>query len=226
MTNAAPLPRAAARPARATDWRDPVRLAKPLVFAACLWPFARLAYAVVNDPISLGANPAETIEHVTGDWCLQFLLITLAVTPVRRLMGWNWVIRFRRMLGLFAFFYGVMHLACYVAFDQYFDWLAILKDIVKRPFITVGFAGLLLMLPLAVTSTKGWIRRMGAESWNRLHNLIYPVAVLGVVHYWWLVKRDITWPVIYAAILAVLLAWRLWRRSQPSARQRATARAS
>jgi methionine sulfoxide reductase heme-binding subunit len=226
MSPVAPAPARVTRPARATGWRDPVRLAKPVVFAAALWPFARLAFAVLYDPLSLGANPAETILHVTGDWCLQFLLITLAVTPVRRFTGWNAAIRFRRMLGLFAFFYGTVHLTAYVAFDQYFDLEAIVKDIVKRPFITVGFSALVLMLPLAVTSTKGWIRRLGAERWNRLHKLVYAVALLGVLHYWWLVKRDITWPLVYAAVLAVLLGWRLWRRSQPSARQRASARAA
>jgi len=202
-------------------WRDPVRLAKPAVLVAGCLPAALLAHAVWQDPASLGANPAETILHETGDWCLQFLLLTLAVTPLRRISGWNWPIRFRRMLGLFAFAYGVLHLAAYTAFDQYFDVAAIVKDIYKRPFITVGFAALLLMLPLAVTSTKGWIRRLGGEGWNRLHKATYAVAVLGVVHYWWLVKRDITWPAIYAAILAVLLGYRLLRRR----RTRSVARA-
>ena len=126
-----------------------------------------------SNPELLGANPAETIEHVTGDRALQFLLYTLAITPLRRITGWNWLIKFRRMLGLFAFFYGVVHLAAYIAFDQYFDVRAILEDIVKRPFVTVGFASLVLMLPLAVTSTAGWIKRMGAAGWNRLHKAIY-----------------------------------------------------
>jgi sulfoxide reductase heme-binding subunit YedZ len=176
-----------------------------------------LAYAVAFDPLALGANPAERILHETGDWCLQFLLLTLAVTPVRRLSGWNWPIKFRRMLGLFAFAYGVMHLSAYVAFDQYFDVAAIVRDVWKRPFITVGFLALVLMTPLAITSTKGWIRRMGGPAWNRLHKLVYPVTILGVVHYWWLVKRDITWPVIYALVLALLLGYRLLR-SRRSAR--------
>ncbi|MHB2167318.1 protein-methionine-sulfoxide reductase heme-binding subunit MsrQ [Alsobacter sp. R-9] len=213
---------APARRAAAPAWRDPVRVAKPFVFAAACWPMARLAWAIAYDPVSLGANPAERILHETGDWCLQFLLITLAVTPLRRITGWNGAIKFRRMLGLFAFAYGVLHLAAYVAFDQYFDAAAILKDIVKRPFITVGFAALVLMTPLAVTSTRGWVLRLGGDRWSRLHKAVYAVTILGVVHYWWLVKRDITWPVIYALVLAVLLGWRLARRARPRpARQRA-----
>lgn len=212
---AAPLaaPRAAAPKAAApARRRDAVALAKPFVLLAGLYPAGWLAWGVFMRPEWLGANPAETILHTTGDWCLHFLLITLAVTPFRRLSGWNWPIRFRRMLGLFAFFYGVVHLAAYVAFDQYFDVAAIVKDVWKRPFITVGFAALLLMTPLAVTSTKGWIRRMGGQAWNRLHQAIYAIAILGVVHYWWLVKRDITQPVIYATVFAVLFALRIiWR---------------
>lgn len=199
-------------------WRDPVRLAKPVVLAAGCVPIAALAWAVAFDPLSLGANPAERILHETGDWCLQFLLITLAVTPLRRITGWNWPIKFRRMLGLFAFAYGVLHLSAYVAFDQYFDLEGIVKDIWKRPFITVGFAALVLMTPLAITSTKGWIRRLGGERWNRLHKAVYAVTILGVVHYWWLVKRDITWPVVYALVLALLLGYRLYRarRGRPA----------
>jgi sulfoxide reductase heme-binding subunit YedZ len=195
-----------------------VRLAKPAVLAAGCLPIAMLAWAVVFDPLSLGANPAERILHETGDWCLQFLLITLAVTPLRRVTGWNWPIKFRRMLGLFAFAYGVLHLSAYVAFDQYFDVAGIVKDIWKRPFITVGFAALVLMTPLAITSTRGWIRRMGGARWNRLHKAVYAVTILGVVHYWWLVKRDITWPVVYALILALLLGYRLYvsRRARPA----------
>lgn len=213
--SAPPLPRRSSKGLLA----DPVRLAKPVVVVAGCLPLAALVHAVLFDPLSLGANPAERILHETGDWCLQFLLLTLAVTPLRRVSGWNWPIRFRRMLGLFAFAYGVLHLAAYVSFDQYFEVAAILKDIVKRPFITVGFAALVLMTPLAVTSTKGWIRRMGAERWNRLHKAVYAVAVLGVVHYWWLVKRDITWPLVYAVILAGLLGTRWLYRRRPRARR-------
>jgi len=217
---------AARRPAArsAPWWRDPVRLAKPVVFLAALVPAGRLLHGVFVDPEALGANPAETIEHVTGDWALHFLLLTLAVTPLRRLTGWNGAIKFRRMLGLFAFFYGVLHMAAYVAFDMNLDAAAIVKDIWKRPFVTVGFASLLLMTPLAITSTRGWVLRLGGAAWSRLHQLVYPVAILGVVHYWWLVKRDITWPVIYGTVLAVLLGYRVWQRLRPRpARARAGA---
>jgi sulfoxide reductase heme-binding subunit YedZ len=179
---------------------------------------------VFQAPETLGANPAETILHVTGDWTLQFLLLTLALTPLRRLTGWNWVIRFRRLLGLFAFFYGVLHLSAYVGFDRFFQPGEIVADLWKRPFITVGFAALLLMTPLAITSTKGWIRRLGGPRWNRLHQLVYAVALLGVLHYWWLVKRDLTWPLIYAGILAVLLGIRLYWKLRP--RRRAVMRRS
>jgi methionine sulfoxide reductase heme-binding subunit len=206
---------------RTAWWRDPVALSKPLVFAAALLPIARIAYGILADPDMLGANPAEFIEHGTGDWALQFLLITLAISPLRRLTGWNALIRYRRMLGLFAFFYGVVHLSCYVTFDKVFDLGEIGRDILKRPYITVGFTALVLMTPLAVTSTKGWIRRLGGPAWNRLHQLIYPVAILGVLHYWWLVKRDITWPLAWAAILAGLLAYRVWLRLRPRPVRRA-----
>jgi sulfoxide reductase heme-binding subunit YedZ len=218
---ARPRPAAAGRPAKAAWWRDPIALSKPLVLAAGLVPMARIAWGILFDPDLLGANPAEFIEHGTGDWALQFLLLTLAVSPLRRLTGWNGLIRYRRMLGLFAFFYGVVHLGCYVAFDKYFDLGEIVHDIAKRPYITVGFAALVLMTPLAVTSTKGWIRRMGGPAWNRLHQLIYPIAVLGVLHYWWLVKRDITWPAIYGAILIALLGYRAWLRLRPRPARRA-----
>ncbi|MCP8940579.1 sulfoxide reductase heme-binding subunit YedZ [Alsobacter sp. SYSU M60028] len=214
------------RSARAADGRfawatsDPVRALKPLVFLLCLAPALLLVHDVLYDPEALGANPAETIEHVTGDRSMQFLLGTLAITPLRRITGWGKLIRFRRMLGLFAFFYGVLHLAAYIAFDHYFDVPAILADIVKRPFVTVGFAALVLMTPLAVTSTAGWIRRLGAQNWSRLHKAVYAIAVLGVLHYWWLVKRDLTWPMIYGAILAVLLGWRVWNETLGRQRRR------
>ena len=172
-------------------------------------PLAQLAAGVVYFPEWLGANPAEFITRSTGDWTLRFLLITLAVTPLRRLSGWNRLLRFRRMLGLFAFFYGVVHLSSYVAFDHVFDVGEILKDIVKRPFITVGFTALLLMTPLAVTSTNAMVRRLGARRWLALHRLIYVIAPLGVLHFWWMVKRDVTEPAIYAAILVLLLGYRV-----------------
>ncbi len=184
---------------------------KAVIVALALFPLATIAWAMLFDPAMLGANPAETIIRTTGDRTLQFLLYSLAITPLRRITGIGGLIKFRRMLGLFAFFYGVVHLSSYVGFDRFFVLDEIVKDVVKRPFITVGFAALVLMTPLAVTSTKGWIKRLGGPAWNRLHKLVYAVAILGVVHYWWLVKRDLTWPAIYGAVLAVLLAWRFMK---------------
>ena len=186
-----------------------IRLIKAAVFVLSLFPAGRLIYAVLVDPGSLGANPAEAIQHTTGDWCLNFLLLTLAVTPVRRLSGWAWPIKLRRMLGLFAFFYCVAHFASYLAFDKLFDMAAVMRDVVKRPFILVGFVGLLLMTPLAITSTNGWVKRLGGQNWSRLHKAVYAIAILGVVHYWWLVKRDIMWPVYYAIAFACLFGFRL-----------------
>ena len=192
---------------------------KPLVFCVSLLPLVWLCWLAWQD--RLGANPVETLSHRTGDWSLRFLLLTLAVTPLRRLSGWNWLLKFRRMLGLFAFFYVCLHLGVYLIFDQFFDPSAILEDIAKRPYITVGFAGFLLLIPLAVTSTNGMIKRLG-RNWQRLHRLVYLIAVLGVVHYWWLVKSDLTGPLIYSAILAALLGVRAWWRNQERARQLAT----
>lgn len=180
---------------------------KPLVFCVSLLPLVWLCWLAWQD--RLGANPVETLSHRTGDWSLRFLLLTLAVTPLRRLSGWNWLLRFRRMLGLFAFFYVCLHLGVYLIFDQFFDPSAILEDIAKRPYITVGFAGFLLLIPLAATSTNGMIKRLG-RNWQRLHRLVYLIAVLGVVHYWWLVKADISEPLLYAGLLTMLLGYRAW----------------
>src|ERR671912_276888 len=182
-------------------------LQKAPVVLACLAPVAWLAWAAVEG--RLGANPISEITKETGTWTLRFVVFTLAITPVRKLTGWNLLVRYRRMLGLFAFFYGTLHLVTYVWLDQFFDVAAITKDVLKRPFITVGFAAFLLMVPLALTSTTGWIRRLGGKRWQALHRLIYATAVLGVVHYWWLVKADISRPVTYGAIVATLLAARL-----------------
>lgn len=196
-----------------------MRTAKRLVFAACLLPAAWLVYAALTG--GLGANPIDRITDETGTWTLRFLLGTLAVTPLRRVTGWNEVITLRRMLGLFAFFYGSLHAATYVVLDQFFDPASILGDIAKRPFITAGFTGFVLMIPLAVTSTSGWIRRLGGRRWQRLHRLAYVSAAAGVVHYYWLVKADVSRPLRYAAVLAVLLgaraAW-AWRRAVVSRR--------
>jgi sulfoxide reductase heme-binding subunit YedZ len=183
------------------------RLLKPVVFAASLGPLVWLAWAASAH--RLGANPIETITHETGIWTLRFLLITLAVTPLRRLTGWNGIVSFRRMLGLFGFFYASLHLVTYVWLDQFFDWGSIVKDVAKRPFITAGFSAFALLVPLALTSTAGMIRRLGGRAWRRLHRLAYVAAALGVVHYWWLVKLDTRRPRAYALILAVLLGARL-----------------
>ena len=195
-------------------------LGKPLVFIASLLPLAWLGWQAWQD--QLGANPIETLSHSTGDWSLRFLLLTLAVTPLRRLTGWNRLQQFRRMLGLFAFFYVCLHLGVYLIFDQFFDWRAIGEDIAKRPYLTVGFAGWLLLIPLAVTSSRGMIRRLG-RNWQRLHRLVYLIGVLGVLHYGWLVKADLTEPLIYGVILALLLGYRWWwRRTHSAAATRST----
>ena len=185
---------------------------KAVVFAAALVPFGWLVTGALLFPDWLSANPGEFIDRETGRWTLRFLLITLAVTPLRMLTGRHWLLKFRRMLGLFAFFYGVMHLSSYVSLRRVFDLQEIAKDIVERPFMTVGFVALLLMIPLAVTSTNAMVRRLGARRWQLLHRLVYVIAPLGVLHYWFMVKRDITQPAIYAAILAVLLGWRVVAR--------------
>jgi methionine sulfoxide reductase heme-binding subunit len=183
-----------------------VRLGKPLVFVLCLVPFALLAYGAVNN--DLGANPTEAITHATGDWTLRLLLGTLAMTPLKRLIGRPWPIRFRRMLGLYAFFYACLHLLTYAWIDQGFDWPGIIEDLVKRPYITLGFAAFLLLVPLALTSTQAMMRRLGRR-WQTLHRAVYAIGILGVLHYLWLVKADTLDPLIYAGVLAALLAARL-----------------
>ncbi len=187
------------------------RRVKPFVFLACLIP----ALLLVRDAFTggLGVNPIEEITHRTGDWALRFLLVTLAVTPVRRLAGWNALIRFRRMLGLFAFFYATLHFSTYVVFDHFFDLLLIIDDVAERKYVTAGFVGFVLLIPLAVTSTRGWIRRLG-KRWATLHRLVYASAVAGVVHFLWLVKIDIGEPLVYAGILAILLGARLAHRNR------------
>ena len=195
-----------------------LKLLKVAVFLAALVPVGMLGLKAYQG--NLGANPIEVITHATGDWTIRFLLITLAITPLRRITGWQGWIRFRRMLGLFAFFYGVLHLTTWLWLDKFFDVHEMIADIYKRRFITVGMAGLLLMTPLALTSTKGWIRRLG-KRWQKLHRLIYVSAILGVIHYWWLVKADVSKPAQYAVILAVLLGIRVVlavrKRSQAAA---------
>jgi sulfoxide reductase heme-binding subunit YedZ len=183
-----------------------VRVLKVPVFLVCLGPLGALVWKATHD--LLGANPVDVITRSTGKWTLTFLLITLSVTPVRKLAGLSWLIKFRRMLGLFAFFYGCLHLTTYIWLDKFFDVQAMLHDIAKRRFITAGMTAWLLMLPLAITSTTGWIRRMGGKRWQKLHRLIYFSAAAGVVHFIWLVKADLRRPLTFGAVLAALLAYR------------------
>jgi sulfoxide reductase heme-binding subunit YedZ len=186
---------------------------KTVVFLLALIPLARLGIGAYLD--TLGANPIENITRTTGYWTLTFLLISLTLTPLRRMLGWLWLIRLRRMLSLFAFFYACLHFLTYLVLDQFFDWESIIKDIIKRPYITVGFPAFLLMIPMAVTSTDAMIRRLGGKRWRLLHRLVYLCAVGGVLHYWWLVKKDLTNPVTFAVWLGILFGIRLfyWLRS-------------
>jgi methionine sulfoxide reductase heme-binding subunit len=199
------------------------KLAKPFIFVLALVPLAWLIFIVLTGRTS--ANPAEDILLTTGIWALRFLLATLTITPLRRLTGWNVLIQYRRMLGLFAFFYACVHLSSYIAFDRFFAFDEILGDVAKRPFITAGMTAFALMLPLAVTSTKGWIRRLGRR-WQKLHRIIYVCAIAACLHFIWKVKVIIGEPVYYAAFLAVLLAFRVvwqWRVNRGVRRQPARA---
>jgi sulfoxide reductase heme-binding subunit YedZ len=181
---------------------------KPLVFLACLAPFALVVGDALEITGRLGANPVEEILDRFGNWTLRFILITLAVTPLRRLTGWNWLQRFRRMFGLFTFFYALMHFLTWLILDHGLLWSAVVEDLAKRPFITIGFAALMFLTALALTSTNAARRRMGRR-WQEMHNLVYAIGILGVWHYWWQVKQDIAEPLTYAAILAVLLGIRV-----------------
>lgn len=185
---------------------------KTALFLLCLAPLAGLVHGAVTD--NLGANPIEAVTRGLGDWALRLLLITLSVTPLRRLSGLNWLLKLRRMLGLYAFFYAFLHFVSYLWLDQFFDWGEILKDIVKRPFITVGFAAFLLLIPLAITSNNAMIRRLGGRNWQLLHRAVYAMALFAVLHFWWMVKLDITQPALYAGVLAILLGMRVawWLR--------------
>jgi sulfoxide reductase heme-binding subunit YedZ len=204
---------------------------KPIVFAAALVPFAHLMWRGFNGDLT--ADPLVEITNETGIWTLRFVVITLAITPLRRLSGWNPIIRFRRMLGLFAFFYGALHVLTYVVGDRFASldfpdgfvaWSTVVnlaasiwEDVAKRPYITVGFIAFVSMVPLALTSTAGWIRRLGGRNWQRLHRLIYLTGIAGVTHYWWRVKADTLHPLVYAALVALLLGYRLvlsFRRSR------------
>ena len=218
-----------------------IRWVKVAVFIACLGPLAWLLWRFFGPTpgdmntwgVALGANPIEKITHATGDWTLRFLLITLAITPLRKLLGVPALIKFRRMFGLFAFFYGCLHFTTYIWLDKFFNLHEMLLDVAKRKFITVGFTAFVLLIPLALTSTAGSIRRLGGKRWQALHRLIYVSAIAGVIHYLWLVKADIREPLIYGAILAVLLSYRVvvWirpivkkrRQALPGRRAEATA---
>lgn len=191
---------------------------KPIVFLLCLTPAFLVVYAALFDQGALGANPVEEILDRFGNWALRFIMITLAITPLRRLTGWNWLSRFRRMLGLFTFFYAFMHFLTWLVLDQGLRMSAIVEDIVERPFITLGFAAVVLLSALAVTSFTAIRRRMGRR-WQTLHSAVYLIGILGVWHYWWQVKKDVTEPLIYAVILAILLGARLWWRAQARRRR-------
>lgn len=185
-------------------------VAKPIVFLACLFPISWLAWCAFTGRLS--ANPIADITNETGIWTLRFIIVTLAISPLRKLTAWHWLLKYRRMIGLFAFFYGTLHFFIYLWLDQFFDWPSILKDIPKRPFITIGFASFVLMVPLAITSTQKMIRRLGGRRWDILHRLIYLTGAGAVIHYMWLVKVVTYRQLTYASIVAVLLAFRIvWR---------------
>jgi len=199
--------------------QESMRVLKVLLFLVCLAPLGKLAFetfAIAG--MSLGANPIEELIHRLGKWGLNFLLITLSITPLRKITGWNWLLRLRRMTGLFTFFYILMHFLTYAGLDQRFGVTVIVEDIVERPYISLGMTGLLLLLPLALTSTNAMMRKLGRR-WQKLHRLVYVIAILGVWHFYWQVKQDILEPLIYAFILALLLCYRLvfvWRRGRPA----------
>jgi sulfoxide reductase heme-binding subunit YedZ len=188
---------------------------KVALFCVALLPLIRLVWLASMD--DLGANPVEFVIRSLGTWTLVALLATLSITPIRLMTGVAWPVQLRRMLGLFAFFYASLHLLAYAGLDQWFDWHAIVHDIVKHPYVVVGFSAFLLMIPLAATSSRRAIRRLGSR-WQTLHRLVYLIATLGVIHYWWLVKKDVSEPAIYASILAVLLGIRLYNRYSRSVR--------
>jgi sulfoxide reductase heme-binding subunit YedZ len=193
---------------------------KAFLFLLALLPFARLAWGIFAD--QLGANPLEFITWNTGDWTLYFLCITLAVTPLRRLTGWNWLLRLRRMIGLFAFFYASLHFTTFFWFDHFFDVQEMLKDVAKRPFILVGFTAFVLLIPLAITSTNGMVKRLGGKRWQWLHRLIYVIAPLGILHFWWMKagKHNFEQPIIFGTIVAILLLLRVVWAVQKRARER------
>lgn len=183
-------------------------VAKVIVFAVLLLPLVYLAYGLYA--YALGANPVEAVEQGTGKWTLRFLIFTLMITPLRRATGWNELIKYRRMIGLFAFFYATVHLSIYFSLDVGFSLGGVVHDVIKHPYITMGMLGWLTLLPLAITSTRGWVRRLGGKRWARLHRLIYVTAIAGSIHFLWAVKKDISEPLVYIAILTILLGYRVW----------------
>jgi sulfoxide reductase heme-binding subunit YedZ len=194
---------------------------KSALFLLCLLPLGLLLWRALHGQLT--ANPIEFITHTTGWWALTFLMITLSVTPLRRLLNLPWLLRLRRMLGLYAFFYACLHFLTWLVLDQFFDWNAIVKDVIKRPYITVGFTAFVLLLPLVVTSTNAMVRRLGAKRWQLLHRLVYVIATLGVIHFLWLVKKDIREPAVFGIVLAVLLGVRVLyylRRRAPASPSR------
>ena len=203
---------------------EQIKWIKAAIFIACLIPLALIVWRALTGRLT--ANPIEDITHYTGWWTLTFLMITLSVTPLRRWLDLPWLLRFRRMLGLFAFFYACMHFSIWLVLDQFFDWEAMVKDVIKRPYITVGFSALLLLMPLAATSTNAMVRRLGAKRWQLLHRLVYLIATLGVLHFWWLVKKDIREPLAFALVLALLLGVRVYylrsKRAESAPRKSAT----
>lgn len=190
--------------------RRATRALRPAAWALGLYPLARVAWWLRDGLAGLGANPIERILHHTGWWALVMLVVTLAVTPVRRLTGLNPLARLRRPLGLFAFFYATLHVSTYIGLDMFFDMGDIVEDVIEHPYVTIGLLTWLLLLPLAITSTRGWVRRLGGKRWALLHRLIYVAAITGTVHYLWAVKKDTYLPLVYLTVFAVLLGWRLW----------------
>jgi methionine sulfoxide reductase heme-binding subunit len=199
------------------------RVIKPALYLSALLPLAWLLFALFTGLVM--GDQVKFMQHVTGDTVLTCLMLTLAVTPLRRLTGWNEIIRVRRQIGLTAFWYACLHLTTYVVFDQSFSISEILTDIRKHPWVLVGFTAFLCLVPLAITSTNGWVRRLGGKRWQRLHRLVYVAAIAGVLHYLWLVKKDIHYPVLYGAVLTVLLASRIWWVAERARSRRAPSRA-
>src|SRR5262245_38269913 len=190
-----------------------MKVLKPIVFVLCLLPFLLLTWAIFNDALS--ADPVDQIRDYTGEWTLRFLVVTLCISPLRQLTGWNAAIRFRRMFGLFAFLYSFLHFVTYIWLDKQFDYGRMLEDVAKRPYITAGVIAFVLLIPLALTSTRKWIGRLGGKRWQFLHRAIYLIAIAGVIHYFGMVKLDTTYPWRYTGALALLFAFRLWNVFRP-----------